>query len=695
MKSLKHNESTIYWGPEEGNSFGISLIGGEREACLPPLHLPFTYATMYGETGMQASINSFYRDSSAMKGVSAKETEKGIFATYEGEGLRVSVALEKIEGTSCLCQKVIAEGVGPDAVWLTGLSSATLPCFSFSEEADPRDYELWYCKQSWYGEGQWICETFDEAGITFGSRSVPLTGTASFFSAGTHTTSKYYPVFIIRDKKKDESFFFELEPIGSWYAEIGFRRFWGEPRGCICVGCGCAEERNLHFEHLLRPREKYEAAPCLFGYVKGGIDKVSRELTKMRRTRRRRMGEEPTVFFNDYMNCLWANPNYESCMALAKAAKEVGAEWFIMDSGWFVNEGEIWPSRLGDWSTDSNRFGKGGLRGFLSDIRKLGLRAGVWMEMEVCGEASNVHKMPDNWFVTRKGKRFGSAVRKFFNFTNPEVRSYLEGRIGELVELGVSFLKNDYNDSYFAFGEEETYGMQENVKAFYDFVESLYKKFPELVIENCGSGAMRSDGATLNHFVMQSASDQSDAELYPSIIKGSLLNILPEQLGIWAMPNPVASGEKAVFGDPKYKDGEWTVLNMVNGLAGVLYLSGRIDCCDEFNKNLIREGVELSKHIYPFIRCAHAEYPLGVTRLSDRLHDALILSDDTGQEKLLYVWRLQGGEEIEIPLDGDYDTELLYPKNFSVSCKIDGNVLHLLMPKQNSARLFRLTRRNK
>ena len=42
-------------------------------------------------------------------------------------------------------------------------------------------------------------------------------------------------------------------------------------------------------------------------------------------------------------------------------------------------------------------------------------------------------------------------------------------------------------------------------------------------------------------------------------------------------------------------DGEQTAFNMINALCGVLYLSGRIDKADKFNRQLIKEGTDVYK----------------------------------------------------------------------------------------------------
>lgn len=53
-------------------------------------------------------------------------------------------------------------------------------------------------------------------------------------------------------------------------------------------------------------------------------------------------------------------------------------------------------------------------------------------------------------------------------------------------------------------GEE----MRQCSLAFYNFIDKIREKYKDLVMENCGSGAMRSDGGIMPHFHLLSTSDQ-------------------------------------------------------------------------------------------------------------------------------------------------------------------------------------------
>ena len=66
-------------------------------------------------------------------------------------------------------------------------------------------------------------------------------------------------------------------------------------------------------------------------------------------------------------------------------------------------------------------------------------------------------------------------------------------------------------------------------------------RFPQLVIENCGSGGGRMDYAMLAHHQLQSSSDQTDYRKYPAIVAGGLAAVLPEQFAVWSYPKAMAT----------------------------------------------------------------------------------------------------------------------------------------------------------
>ncbi len=143
----------------------------------------------------------------------------------------------------------------------------------------------------------------------------------------------------------------------------------------------------------------------------------------------------------------------------------------------------------------------------------------------------------------------------------------------------------------------------------------------------------------------------------------------PEKAGIWCYPYPLSFDERNLNDLPKekkeeLKDGKQTVFNVVNGMMGAMYLSGRIDKMDKYNFDLLKEGVTLYKQERAFINASYPAYLKGRVRLSNKTENALGLVNDSETQMLLAVWNLSDeARTVEVDLS-QYklaDCEVVYP----------------------------------
>ena len=73
--------------------------------------------------------------------------------------------------------------------------------------------------------------------------------------------------------------------------------------------------------------------------------------------------------------------NERKLLRLARKAKSVGIELFVMDDGWFGERNDD-TSSLGDWYPNKKKLPHG-VKGICDKIRKLGLEFGIWVEPEM------------------------------------------------------------------------------------------------------------------------------------------------------------------------------------------------------------------------------------------------------------------------------------------------------------------------
>ena len=574
-------------------------------------------------------------------------------------------------------------------------------------------FVIHYCHSVWQGEGQWRRASAEELGL-YPTYNHGHQTAFRLYSQGSWTTSRHYPLIFIEDTEAGETHFFEILTGSNWYIEVSVKGYRED--SALCVMMTAAFEKNGGWYKELAPHESYTAAPALYGSVKGGFEEAVAEITAYKRATYHTAfptGQVP-VCFNDYMNCLWAQPSRDRLMPLIEAAHEAGCEVFCIDAGWFGKRGE-WYKHNGDWQPYDELFGEGGLQGILNEIKSRGMLPGVWLEIETADAESDFAKTHPEALLTRHGHPIGRG-QCFVDFRQKVVRDHLMQVFDDLYRMGVRFIKNDYNHST-GIGIDPMEGADESMaealrghtEAFYAFVDEVISTHPGLMIENCGSGAMRCDHSTLSHFHIQSTSDQEYYDRYPSILQGMLAVMPPERAGVWAYPYPVDFHQMGEQGDvypldgenvkatvAASADGQQTAYNMVSGMMGAMYLSGRICYADERNKRLIADAVAIYKENRPVLSGAVPVYPMGLSRMSDCGHTALGLLNCEAGKLLLAVWQTRTEcTEATVNLT-PYITEnaavvRAYPALEGFVCSLNDGYLTLQFPKGNCAAYFEIS----
>ena len=82
--------------------------------------------------------------------------------------------------------------------------------------------------------------------------------------------------------------------------------------------------------------------------------------------------------------------------------------------------------------------------------------------------------------------------------------------------------------------------------------------------------------------------------------------------------------------------GKETSFNIVTGLMGAMYLSGRIDLCDDANFLLIKRGTEIFREIRQYIPISQPIYPSGMHRMNEK--EIASLGHLSKNRLMLAVW---------------------------------------------------------
>ena len=536
-----------------------------------------------------------------------------------------------------------------------------------------------------HGELQWRRNSVYQMGLT--KYNLGCTKKLSWSQTGTWSSSEQAPMGVLENPADNEAFCWQIENNGSWYCEVGHAQ---PNEGLYLQLCGPDYEHN-HFLKTLKKGDTFVSVPVAFGVADGGFDEVIGEVTKYRRTIRRKNedNEELPVIFNDYMNCLFADPTTEKELPLIDAAAEAGAEYFVIDAGWFseLEGGDgAWWSSIGVWKESSWRF-PNGLIEVIDYIRSKGMKPGLWIEIEGIGPDSEIGKtLPDDWFFQINGKRTVEHYRWQLDFRNPDVRKFADETLEEVVnKYDLKYLKVDYNINA-GLGtdwnaESVGSGLLGHCRAYLSWLDAFLARHPDVVIENCASGGQRMDYAMLSRLSIQSTSDQTHYELYPSISAMAGSAVTPEQAAVWSYPHYEADEEEAVF-------------NMVNAMLGRVHQSGFLNQLPKANFGRVKEGITCYKSIRQEIKTALPRFPLGIIGFDAPWAAAAL---DCGTHWYLSVWRKDGENDTQeiplaVPVGKSAKAECIYPSGLPVEYEVDDEkkVLRVTL-EERRARLFKIT----
>jgi len=589
--------------------------------------------------------------------------------------LSVESVYESFEGVPVVRRYSRIINTGDSPVGIEFLSSAMLHGLAAPQDYD-RELRIHVAFNSWMAEGQWHTLRPSEMGFVENERTSWSEAQAE--SAGSWSTERYLPMAMLENTKLGLIWFWQIEHNGSWHWEVSNVSARSNNADDVYAYIGGPDDLHSAAWKRLNPREQYKTVPVAIGCVQGGFNDAVAALMRYRRIaceKPHHKNSSCPVIFNDYMNCLWGDPTEEKELPLIAAAAKAGCEYFVIDAGWYAERNEDWSPTIGAWEPSATRWPHG-LKFVLDKIRQSGMIPGLWLEPEVAGVNSQLAKKPDSWFFLRHGKRALKNSRFLLDFRNPEVQAYLDQVIARLVsEYGIGYIKMDYNvDSLQgtelnaeSFGQ----GLLEHNRAHLAWLDSILNRYPDLLIENCGSGGGRMDYAMLSRLQLQSITDQEDYLKLPAILVGASAAVLPEQLAIWSYPLANADADQASF-------------NTVTAMLCRIHQSGRLDSLSAEAWTQVAEGIGIYKELLrknipetvPF-------YPLGLSDITSP-EASVALGMRSPAQTVLGVWRIDGPASTKIPW-AHGDARLLYPTDLGIKIAAAEGALHVEFPRSRMA----------
>lgn len=302
-----------------------------------------------------------------------------------------------------------------------------------------------------------------------------------------------------------------------------------------------------HFSYCLCEGESFQSPEVILAFSDKGLNGLSQAYHRFMKNRlmsSKWKNRERPILLNNW-EATFFDFNEEKILQIAKKAKEVGAELFVLDDGWFGKRNDDYRG-LGDWDANLEKL-PGGIKGLSEKVVAMGLDFGLWFELEMINMDSDLYRAHPDWIINAPG-RFPSHARHqhVLDYSRTEVVDYIYEKVAKILrESKISYIKWDMNrymsEPYSATLPPERQGemMHRYILGVYDLYHRLTTEFPDILFESCASGGARFDAALLYYAPQAWCSDDSDAAERAKIQYGSSIAYPIVSIGahVSAVPN--------------------------------------------------------------------------------------------------------------------------------------------------------------
>lgn len=460
-----------------------------------------------------------------------------------------------------------------------------------------------------------------------------------FGQAGSMPVNKFFPFAAVEDGKNHVFWGMHIAHPASWQIEL-YRKDDG-----LAMSGGLADRDFGHWMKCIRPGQAFQTPEAIVSTAHtDSLDIFTGRLTEAAEEGLENVpAPERTlpIIFNEYCTT-WGNPSHENICKILDRIKDKGFQYFVIDAGWYKEEGVSWDTSMGDYEV-SNALFPHGLEKTTEKIREAGMIPGIWFEIENVGNTSRAYQMEEH-LLHKDGKPLTSYCRRFWNMCDPWVEQYLTRRvIGILKKYGFGYMKIDYNetigigcDGAESLGE----GLRRNMEAFCAFLEKVKREIPEIVLENCASGGHRLEPRLMGMTSMASFSDAHECPEIPIIAANLHRVIHPAQSQIWAVIRQNDSRKRIVY-------------SLAGAFLGRLCISGDVAQLTPKQWQMIDSGMEFYRDIAPIIRNGQTRRfgpPIPSMR-HPKGWQAVLRTGTSGRAYLvIHTFDLPSAEKIRIPL---------------------------------------------
>lgn len=483
-----------------------------------------------------------------------------------------------------------------------------------------------------------------------------------FGQAGSMPVNRFFPFAAIEDRKNHIFWGAQIAHPASWQMEV-YRKDNG-----LALSGGLADRELGHWMKHVEPGKNFTTPEAIVSTAQtDSFDIFTGRLTTAGLVegflKAPESEQDLPIVFNEYCTT-WGNPSHENICEIVDAIKGKGFKYFVIDCGWYKENGIPWDIGMGDYEVSSELF-PDGMEKTVQVIKDAGMIPGIWFEIENVGSASRAYHLTEH-LLHKDNVVLTTYFRRFWDMQDPWVDEYLTDKvIGTLKKYGFGYMKIDYNETI-GIGcdgaESPGEALRKNMEATVLFIEKVKEEVPGIVLENCASGGHRLEPKMMSVMSMASFSDAHEYEEIPIIAANLHRVIHPTQSQIWAVIRQDDSLKRIAY-------------SISNTFLGRMCISGDVTQLAPEKWNLIEQGISFYGKIKDIIKEGQS-YRYGPKIKSARHPEGWQALLRVGKNKQAYVvihvfdGKLPEVIEIELPEDApDHIRQIYAHQEMEVSIK--------------------------
>lgn len=354
-------------------------------------------------------------------------------------------------------------------------------------------------------DGGWIKEAhFHKRPVSYGITTNSSTTGAS--------SNRHNPAFMIAEADANEDYgnvyAFNIVYSGNHYGLVQKNE-----RDYVRISMGI----NPHcFEWRLEKGEKFETPECVTSYSSQGFNGMSHQMHDFINehiVRGNYKKKDRPILINNW-EAHFFKFNESKLLRLAKDAKELGVELFVLDDGWFGERNND-KAGLGDYKVNPKKLPRG-IKSFADKIRKIGLDFGLWFEPEMVNEDSELYRNHPEYAIKLPHREAVLGRNQLvLDLCKKEVRDYIVEQVSLVLdEAEVSYVKWDMNrhiaEAFSSALQNQGEFYHRYIMGLYEILTRIFNHRPHILLESCSSGGNRFDLGMLCFSPQIWSSDDTD-----------------------------------------------------------------------------------------------------------------------------------------------------------------------------------------